>query len=119
LVSLGPNGQNVIRTCSVARFGVFDCLDTCLPSLVVFALRKFYILLILSLVLYFQGTSQSMPWLAELVQSSEGSLDVLPVQCLCEFLLLEKTGEKDKEEGFSKTLSEKRIVRSIGRMFYS
>lgn len=28
-----------------------------------------------------------MPWLADLVQSSEGSLDVLPVQCLCEFLL--------------------------------
>ena len=39
-------------------------------------------------VRYFdQGTSQSMPWLAELVESSEGSLDVLPVQCLCEFLL--------------------------------
>jgi len=34
-----------------------------------------------------QGTSQSMPWLADLVESSEGSLDVLPVQCLCEFLL--------------------------------
>ena len=28
-----------------------------------------------------------MPWLAELVNSAEGSLDVLPVQCLCEFLL--------------------------------
>lgn len=28
-----------------------------------------------------------MAWLAELVDSSEGSLDVLPVQCLCEFLL--------------------------------
>ena len=28
-----------------------------------------------------------MPWLAELVESSEGSLDVLPIQCLCEFLL--------------------------------
>ncbi|XP_025095936.1 integrator complex subunit 1-like isoform X2 [Pomacea canaliculata] len=34
-----------------------------------------------------QGTSQSMPWLAELVEASEGSLDMLPVQCLCEFLL--------------------------------
>ena len=34
-----------------------------------------------------QGASQSMPWLADLVESSEGSLDVLPVQCLCEFLL--------------------------------
>lgn len=29
-----------------------------------------------------------MPWLAELVESSEGSLDVLPIQCLCEFLLM-------------------------------
>ncbi len=28
-----------------------------------------------------------MAWLADLVDSSEGSLDVLPVQCLCEFLL--------------------------------
>ncbi|XP_003746940.2 integrator complex subunit 1 [Galendromus occidentalis] len=34
-----------------------------------------------------QGSSQSMPWLADLVESSEGSLDILPVQCLCEFLL--------------------------------
>ncbi|CAL4082032.1 unnamed protein product, partial [Meganyctiphanes norvegica] len=36
-----------------------------------------------------QGASQSMPWLAELVQSSEGAFSVLPVQCLCEFLLSE------------------------------
>lgn len=28
-----------------------------------------------------------MPWLAELVEASEESLDMLPVQCLCEFLL--------------------------------
>ena len=55
-----------------------------------------------------------MPWLAELVQSSEGSLDVLPVQCLCEFLLLEKTGENDKEqdEGSSKEVQDKRVVSS-------
>lgn len=33
------------------------------------------------------GTSQSMPWLAELVESCESSFDHLPVQCLCEFLL--------------------------------
>ena len=29
-----------------------------------------------------------MPWLADLVQSSESSLNVLPSQCLCEFLLM-------------------------------
>lgn len=38
-------------------------------------------------ILQRQGTSQAMPWLADLVESSEGSLNVLPVQCLCEFLL--------------------------------
>ncbi|XP_050391471.2 integrator complex subunit 1 [Patella vulgata] len=43
-----------------------------------------------------QGTSQSMPWLAELVESSEGSLDVLPIQCLCEFLLHETEEEENK-----------------------
>ncbi|KAI8492608.1 Integrator complex subunit 1 [Branchiostoma belcheri] len=48
-----------------------------------------------------QGTSQSMPWLAELVESSEGSMEVLPVQCLCEFLLHdigEEAAEQEDEE---------------------
>ncbi|XP_029433335.1 integrator complex subunit 1 [Rhinatrema bivittatum] len=52
-----------------------------------------------------QASSQSMPWLADLVQSSEGSLDVLPVQCLCEFLLhdaAESTSGEEDEEGESK-----------------
>nr|XP_056722177.1 integrator complex subunit 1 [Euleptes europaea] len=53
-----------------------------------------------------QASSQSMPWLADLVQSSEGSLDVLPVQCLCEFLLHDATDEsasgEEEEEGESK-----------------
>lgn len=47
-----------------------------------------------------------MPWLADLVQSSEGSLDVLPVQCLCEFLLHDAADDvasvEDEEEGESK-----------------
>lgn len=34
-----------------------------------------------------QGTSQAMPWLSDLVQSSDGNFNHLPVQCLCEFLL--------------------------------
>lgn len=59
-----------------------------------------------------QGTSQSMPWLAELVQSSEGSLDVLPVQCLCEFLLLDKPTEnaKSKDDDSLREQQEKRLV---------
>ena len=36
---------------------------------------------------HIQGSNQAMPWLADLVESSEGSFNVLPVQCLCEFLL--------------------------------
>lgn len=50
-----------------------------------------------------------MPWLADLVESSDGSFDMLPVQCLCEFLLsegpeqllinsLEERDETSKEE---------------------
>ena len=46
--------------------------------------RKFDFLLD---ILQRQGQNQAMPWLADLVESSEGSFNVLPVQCLCEFLL--------------------------------
>ncbi|XP_062303542.1 integrator complex subunit 1 isoform X1 [Osmerus eperlanus] len=53
-----------------------------------------------------QASSQSMPWLADLVQSSEGSLDVLPVQCLCEFLLHDAADDtmpiEDEDEAESK-----------------
>ncbi len=38
-------------------------------------------------ILQRQGTNQAMPWLADLVESSDGSFNLLPVQCLCEFLL--------------------------------
>jgi len=39
-------------------------------------------------IIHSQGSTRSMPWLADLVQSSESSLNVLPSQCLCEFLLM-------------------------------
>ncbi|XP_056870857.1 integrator complex subunit 1 isoform X1 [Takifugu flavidus] len=62
-----------------------------------------------------QASSQSMPWLADLVQSSEGSLDVLPVQCLCEFLLHDAADDSlpidDDEEGGSKEQKAKRRQR--------
>ncbi|KAF6032449.1 INTS1 [Bugula neritina] len=44
-----------------------------------------------------QGTSNAMPWLSELVESSEGSLDVLPIQCLCEFLLMSNGDSKSDD----------------------
>uniref|UniRef100_A0A8D0G6X8 Integrator complex subunit 1 n=1 Tax=Sphenodon punctatus TaxID=8508 RepID=A0A8D0G6X8_SPHPU len=62
-----------------------------------------------------QASSQSMPWLADLVQSSEGSLDVLPVQCLCEFLLHDAADEsasgEEEEEGESKEQRAKKCQR--------
>lgn len=62
-----------------------------------------------------QASSQSMPWLADLVQSSEGSLDVLPVQCLCEFLLHDAadataSGEEDDEGESREQKAKKRQV---------
>ena len=36
----------------------------------------------------FQGTNKAMNWLKELVEDSQSSLDVLPVSCLCEFLIM-------------------------------
>lgn len=50
-----------------------------------------------------QGASQSMPWLADLVESSEGSLSHLPVQCLCEFLL--SSGPPDKQSKSQQLIS--------------
>ncbi|MBN3285694.1 INT1 protein, partial [Polyodon spathula] len=45
-----------------------------------------------------QASSQSMPWLADLVQSSEGSLDVLPVQCLYDPCSVEEDEEGESKE---------------------
>ncbi|XP_077300156.1 integrator complex subunit 1 isoform X2 [Arctopsyche grandis] len=35
-----------------------------------------------------QGTQRAMPWLQDLLHNSEHSLSVLPIQCLCEFLVV-------------------------------
>ncbi|EDO38544.1 predicted protein, partial [Nematostella vectensis] len=64
-----------------------------------------------------QGASQSMPWLADLVQSSEGSLDVLPVQCLCEFLLMEKPRKAGKVGEGSKELDKKMVIGIVTLIF--
>ena len=49
-------------------------------------------------ILQRQGQNQAMPWLADLVESSEGSFNVLPVQCLCEFLLNSACSSQSSEE---------------------
>jgi len=53
-------------------------------------------------ILQRQGTNQAMPWLADLVESSEGSFSVLPVQCLCEFLLNDAFTQAEEEAGRGK-----------------
>ena len=35
----------------------------------------------------FQGTTESIKWLTDLVETNHSSLEVLPVPCLCEFLI--------------------------------
>uniref|UniRef100_A0A1B6EU77 Uncharacterized protein n=1 Tax=Cuerna arida TaxID=1464854 RepID=A0A1B6EU77_9HEMI len=47
-------------------------------------------------IIQHQGASQSMPWLADLVHSSDASLNHLPVQCLCEFLLCSSARQQQK-----------------------
>ncbi|XP_045473416.1 integrator complex subunit 1 [Harmonia axyridis] len=46
-----------------------------------------------------QGGTAHMPWLAELVHSSEGAMAHLPVQCLCEYLLSTAPAEKLTKQG--------------------
>ncbi|KAK4876341.1 hypothetical protein RN001_012763 [Aquatica leii] len=46
-----------------------------------------------------QGGTAHMPWLAELVHSSEGAFAHLPVQCLCEYLLSTIPTEKLTKHG--------------------
>ena len=61
-------------------------------------------------ILQRQGTSQAMPWLADLVESSEGSFNVLPVQCLCEFLLNSPITNRDEvEEPESDAMNSKKL----------
>ena len=70
-------------------------------------------------ILQRQGTNQAMPWLADLVENSEGSFSVLPVQCLCEFLLNDalavnegEEAEQVREVGKRKDISKLFLVRS-------
>lgn len=55
-----------------------------------------------------QGGTAHMPWLAELVHSSEGALAHLPVQCLCEYLL--STAPTEKLTKHSQLLAHLRMV---------
>jgi len=53
-----------------------------------------------------------MPWLADLVESNDSSLDVLPVQCLCEFLLHDSPSDTSAASAASDDASQKKQVSS-------
>ena len=53
-----------------------------------------------------------MPWLADLVESSEGSFNVLPVQCLCEFLLNSTSMGANEESSTSSAASNPSVTES-------
>ena len=63
-----------------------------------------------------QGTSQSMPWLAELVQSHENAFSMLPVQCLCEFLLSETSSGGS---GIGDTMKHQQLVHHLRSLLRS
>jgi integrator complex subunit 1 len=68
--------------------------------------------------LVLQGASQSMPWLAELVEANDSSLDVLPVQCLCEFLLHDASADSGDVEEEDERIGKRRNVYSKIEMNY-
>ena len=61
-----------------------------------------------------QGTSKSMPWLADLVESNDSSLDVLPVQCLCEFLLHDSSSDISASVAGDDTTQAERHKKQVG-----
>ena len=66
-------------------------------------------------ILQRQGTNQAMPWLADLVESSEGSFSVLPVQCLCEFLLNDAFSQSEDEGGKGKKRKAGELLVHLGK----
>ncbi|CAG0917832.1 unnamed protein product [Notodromas monacha] len=43
-----------------------------------------------------QQASQALPWLGALVESCEGAFDMLPIPCLCEFLMIDSPQQNQK-----------------------
>ncbi|GAB6028979.1 Integrator complex subunit 1 [Chamberlinius hualienensis] len=86
-------------------------------------------------IIQHQGASQSMPWLADLVESSEGAYDMLPVQCLCEFLLNDgplgesveiedskedsKTEKADKAKRKEKNRKQQQLLQHLRELLYN
>ena len=58
-----------------------------------------------------------MPWLASLVDGSEESMTMLPVQCLCEFLLMDPPADAAAAAGHDDTAAaadgDKHVVKLV------
>ena len=70
------------------------------------------------IVFFCKGSTRSMPWLADLVQSSESSLSVLPSQCLCEFLLMKDEKTKPMKKSHSTHETKVRIISTVSLFLY-
>jgi integrator complex subunit 1 len=57
-----------------------------------------------------------MPWLADLVENAEASLDILPVQCLCEFLLHDQDEAEEEEENTAQKFKKKQVSTELCRL---
>ena len=78
-----------------------------------------YIQIFFKIIFFRQESNQAMPWLADLVESNEGSFNVLPVQCLCEFLLDSTNNlmESDEESSKDQKTKKRKQVRNIFTIF--
>nr|XP_039270920.1 integrator complex subunit 1-like [Styela clava] len=56
------------------------------------------------------GEDQAMPWLSSLVGSAKGDMSMLPVQCLCEYLMASSVDDSKAE---NKLIQEKEIVAQL------
>ncbi|KAG8191071.1 hypothetical protein JTE90_008385 [Oedothorax gibbosus] len=68
-----------------------------------------------------QGTTQSMSWLSELVESSASSFNMLPVQCLCEFLISEgavSDANEDEKSLAKKKKKQEQLLFHLQKLLY-
>ena len=77
-----------------------------------------YIQIFFKIIFFRQESNQAMPWLADLVESNEGSFNVLPVQCLCEFLLDSTNNLMESDEESSKDQKTKKRKQVRKCVFY-
>jgi len=67
-----------------------------------------------------KSASQSLPWLIQLIQKNEGSLSVLPIQCLCEFMLfqIEMQANNEEDEFFDQSSQNSAAMSNVRNLLF-